>query len=174
MKTMIVYGSKYGTASVYAHKLAQLTKGRCVSYDKVNSLFSYDRIIYVGSIYAGKITGIKEILDVISDHAEIIIVTVGISDPENYKNVAHILNSAKKQLPDAIYKKARFYHLRGALDYRIMSKKDIIMMKMLCLSLKSKSKNKFTDEDKMILDTYGKFIDFTDLSSLNKIINDIK
>ena len=174
MKTIIVYGSHYGTSNVYAHKLSQFIKCKCVASKKVNSLFNYERIIYIGSIYAGKIADIKEILSVMNEKSEFIVITVGIANPENEKNVAHILNSAKKQIPSELFKRTKFYHLRGALDYHSMSLQHKIMMKMMCISLKLKPKNKITDEDRLIIDSYGKSLDFVDFAALKKIADDIK
>ena len=47
------------------------------------------------------------------------------------------------------------------------------MMKALIIKIKRTSNDKKTSEDKMILETYNKKVDFVDLSSLNEILNEI-
>ena len=48
METIIIYGSCYGTAKVYAEALAERLKSEVLPYDKVKEPVGYERIIYVG------------------------------------------------------------------------------------------------------------------------------
>ena len=43
-------------------------------------------------------------------------------------------------------------------------------MKFLCASLKKKPVGRRTAEDTAIIETYGKTVDFTDLSALDRIV----
>ena len=36
MKSLIIYGSQYGTAKAYATKLSEITEIPCVSYEQLN------------------------------------------------------------------------------------------------------------------------------------------
>ena len=90
-KQLIIYGSRYGSARRYAERLAEMTGIPVVEYTKVN----YDRIVYLGSLYAGGVTGLKQTVGKMSPQQELIVATVGLADPTDAANVAHIRQSIK-------------------------------------------------------------------------------
>ena len=59
-----------------------------------------------------------------------VVVTVGLADPEDEKNVRNIRTSAGKQIPDALRKKKEFYHMRGGDVYAKVSFVQRTMMKV--------------------------------------------
>lgn len=58
MKSLIVYGSEYGTTKRYAEKFAEMTDIPVVSYENTGELTEYDTVIHFGGLYAG---GVKEL-----------------------------------------------------------------------------------------------------------------
>ena len=66
--------------------------------------------------------------------------------------------------------KIALFHLRGGIDYGKLGFVHRSMMAMLKRSLGSKSEQDLTDEDRQILATYGKIVDFTDRASVRPII----
>ena len=57
-KQLIIYGSRYGSARRYAERLAEMTGLDAVEYNGVKDLDAYDSIVYLGSLYAGGVTGL--------------------------------------------------------------------------------------------------------------------
>ena len=60
MKSIIIYGSQYGTSKLYAEKLSEMTGIEAVSCDDVKRPAEYEQIIYLGSLYAGGVKGLKK------------------------------------------------------------------------------------------------------------------
>ena len=100
MRTIIVYGSQYGTAKRYAEALAGKTDSEIKSYEEPMDLDAYDIIVFIGALYAGGVPGLKKTFSGIHDlqDKKIVIATVGLADPNDRDNTESIRNSLKKQL----------------------------------------------------------------------------
>ena len=79
-KSLIIYGSCYGSTKRYADKLDELTGIAAVDYKNVENINDYDRIIYLGALYAGGVTGLKKTASKMSPEQELIIATVGLAN----------------------------------------------------------------------------------------------
>ena len=64
---------------------------------------------------------------------ELILLTVGLADPEDPENRKNIKASAQKQIPGWLFQRTRIFHLRGGIDYQKLKFKHKTMMKMLSL-----------------------------------------
>ena len=119
MKTIIIYGSCYGTAKVYAEALAERLKSELLPYDKVKEPAGYERIIYVGGLYASGVMGMARTAKKISADQckKFVLITVGLADPADEKNVQNIRKSALRQIPESLVDKTEFCHLRGGIYY---------------------------------------------------------
>ena len=67
MRTVIVYGSQYGTAKRYAEALAGRTESEIRSCEDLKDLDVYDNIVFIGALYAGGVLGLKKTLSGIHD-----------------------------------------------------------------------------------------------------------
>ena len=89
METVIVYGSCYGTAKIYAETQAEQMKCKVLPYDKVKETDGYETIIYVGGLYAGGGRGMaksgKKISTVMGERFGVI--TGGLVASDGGKNV---------------------------------------------------------------------------------------
>lgn len=119
MKGIVVYGSNYGTTRTYAQELARRTGWPAVDWQQAQKLAEYETVVYLGGLYAGGVVGLKAVLPQLEQAPaqKLVVVTVGVADPAEPENVAHIRASLQKQLPGALYQKAQFAHLRGGIDY---------------------------------------------------------
>ena len=167
---IIIYGSEYGNAKKYAEELSARTGIATVPYKEVKSLNDYDTIVYIGSLYAGGVLGMKKTFAGLTDYKDkqIVIATVGLADPLNKKNTDHIKDEMKKQLADGIYNSAHVFHLRGGIDYSKLSFKHRAMMRFVYNKAK---KEPVTEETKALIETYDKEVDFVDLDTLQPIID---
>ena len=175
MSNIIIYGSHYGTTKQYAKELSRRTNIEAISFKNVKEINNYDNIIYLGGLYAGGVLGMSKTIKKLNNivNKKIIIVTVGLSDPMDEVNKNNIRNNIKKQVSKEIFEKAKIFHLRGGIDYSKLNFKHKTMMKLLYNAVKNLPKEKQTDEDRAMIETYNQKVNFVDFSSLDKIINEI-
>ena len=176
MKSLIIYGSQYGTAKAYATKLSEITEIPCISYENIKDIKDYEQIIYFGGgLYAGGVKGLKNTFRLLKNsNIKTILVTVGLADVNNKENTNNIKASLEKQLEKDIYKNSLIFHLRGGIDYSKLNFKHKTMMKMLYHSLKNKPVESLTQEDKALIETYNTKVDFVDYDSLKQIVEVIQ
>ena len=168
MKGIVVYGSNYGTTRAYAQELARRTGWPAVDWQQAQKLAEYETVVYLGGLYAGGVVGLKKVLPQLEQAPEqkLVVVTVGVADPAEPENVAHIRASLQKQLPGALYQKAQFAHLRGGIDYSRLNFKHRAMMWAMVQMLKKRPPEQQSAEDREIIRTYNQKVDFTDLASV--------
>ena len=174
MKSIIVYGSEYGSTRAYAKRLSELTEIRAVSFQKIKNISEYDKVIYIGGLYAGSAKGLKQTAKNIRADAEVFIITVGLMGCDTEKNKEMLRNQVAKQVPAEIMKRAKRFHLRGAIDYSKMSFKHKAMMKALCTVLKAKPADKRDADSNMIINSYNKKFDLMNFEDLNEIAEVVK
>lgn len=176
MERMIIFGSQYGTARQYAQELSRQTGIPAISYKEAGNADRYQTIVYIGSLYAGGVLGMQKTLKNVHATADkqIFIVTVGLADPEDVKNIQNIRQNIKKQLPKEIFEQAELFHLRGGIDYAKLGFKHKAMMAMLYQKIKSLPEEQKTAEIRAMIDTYNKqvsFVDFGTLDALTRQLN---
>lgn len=166
MESIILYASQYGTSEKYAEKLSEITGIKAVSYDKEKDINKFERVIYLGGLYAGGVKGLKRTLRHLGSNVKFTLITVGLADVSNEENIENIRNSLRRQLPQDIYGKTEIFHLRGGIDYSNLNVKHKIMMKLLYKSVKKTPAEKRTAEAADFLETYNKKTDFVDYDML--------
>lgn len=176
MKSVILYGSRYGSARRYAQELSKQTDIPAVSYQEAPPLSKLETIVYIGALYAGGVLGLTKTLrrQSFGEHQRLVIVTVGLADPDIPQNRENIRNSLQKQILAQLYGRAAVFHLRGAIDYQALSLGHRTMMALLHRSLQKKPAEEWSEEDKALMETYGKQADFVDFASLRPIINEMQ
>ena len=169
---IILFGTTYGSSKLYAEELSKRTGIEARSYDEVSSIDDYDTVVYIGSLYAGGVQGMKKTFSKLTDVGEkkIIIATVGLADPTDLENTKSIKNSIKNQLSNEVYDHATIFHLRGAIDYAKLGFKHKTMMSLLYKKAKNLPEEKKTAEVRAMIDTYNKQVSFIDYESLTPIV----
>ncbi len=176
MSDIIIYGSHYGTTKQYAEELSRRTNIEAIPFKNVREINNYDKIIYLGGLYAGGVLGMSKTLKKLNmtSSKTIILVTIGLADPTDEKNIDNIRNNIKIQIPKEIFEKAKIFHLRGGIDYSKLNFDHKSIMKLLFNAVKNVSKEKQTAENRAMIETYNKKVDFIDFSCLDRIINEIR
>ena len=172
-ESIIIYGSQYGTTRRYAEHLSEMTGIEAVAFKEAKDIDKYERVIFMGALYAGSVMGLKKTVSKMSPKQELIIVTVGLVDPTDQENIAYIRHSIKERVPEYFYDETRIFHLRGAIDYSQLSLKHRMMMAVIHSKISKMPEEKLNAEAKTILATYGKKEDFVDYSSLTAVISAI-
>lgn len=171
MKALITYGSHYGSSEHYARKLAEFTGYPVLPYREAKHTTDYARIIHFGSLYAGGVLGLRQIVSQISPKAELILVTVGLADVQNAENVQHIRNSIRSQVPANVFQHIQIFHLRGAIDYSKLNRKHRAMMALLYAKARRLPDEKKSAETRDMIETYGKQVSFVDDAALHILKN---
>lgn len=172
MKTIIIYGSKYGSGEAYAQALAEKLNLPLLDYRSLKDTKTYDAIICMGSLYAGGVLGLEKTLKVLSssDIKKFFLITVGLADPNNLENRESIRNNICPKLPKSLISKTEIFHLRGSIDYEKLNLIHKVMMKFLYHSVKNSSPEKQNEETKTFIATYKQRVDYVDFKSLDKIV----
>ena len=123
MNGVILYGSHYGSARRYAQALAESTGIVAVPYANAPQLAGKHTIVYVGALYAGGVLGLSKTFRGFSpqEGQTILIVTVGLADPNDPENRANIRTALQRQLSAEVLQRAKLFHLRGGIDYSKLS-----------------------------------------------------
>ena len=176
MNEIIIYGSCYGTAKTYAEALSKMINVAAVSYDRVSGLERYETIIYVGGLYAGGVRGMAKTVKKISTVKckRFVVITVGLADPDDEKNVKNIRKAALRQIPKPLADRTEFYHLRGGIDYEKLSFKHRMMMKMLYEQVKKQPVGEQDADTRAMIETYGQKVSFVDLACLDNIVKKLE
>lgn len=174
-KTIVIFESKYGSTKRYAEWISQTLSCPLLERKNVRSqdLSQSDIIIYGGGLYAGGVSGIKLLTQnwkLLSDK-KVILFTCGLADPKDSANVAHIREALGKTLSPKMLKKIHIFHLRGGIDYSKLNFIHKSMMSMLRKMLLKKEASSLSAEDKQLLETYGKVVDFTDSQSIQPLVD---
>ena len=159
----IVYSSVYGSSKAYAEALASRF-GAIAEDVKDAELGNAEIVVHFGGLYAGTVSGLKKVYRAIPENAELIVVTVGLADPGYGDNKRKIESDVSKIIPPG---RARLFHVRGRMDYSVLSAKHRAMMWMLVKWIKSH--NYDDPQNRQLVETYGDVIDFVDFGMLDDI-----
>ena len=94
-RAIIIYGSYYGSTKRYAGHLSEMTGIETVAFKEAKDIDKYERVIFMGALYAGSVLGLKKTVSKMSPKQKLIIVTVGLVDPTDPENIAYIRHSIK-------------------------------------------------------------------------------
>ena len=169
---IIIFGSLHGATKRYAERLAEMTGIKAVDYKDLKDAGPFDRVIYMGAIYARGIVGLKKTLGRITSAKELFIVTVGMVDPEDKVFFDSFREALKAQVPAQFFDEKKLFHLRGAIDYSQLELKYRILMKMMYSQALKMPEEQLTPEFKAVLAvlaTYGQTVDFVDFEALKPV-----
>lgn len=173
MKTIILYGSEYGTTRRYAEKLAQLTGIPAVDCTAAGDLRGYERVVYLGGLYAGGVKGFKRTVKRLPTGVKLILVTVGLADVTDQENLRNIQSAVQRKLPPALFANTALFHLRGGIDYSRLSPLHRTMMTLLYNKARRLPEEKKTAEIRAMIETFNQKVDFVNFDSLRPIVEAI-
>lgn len=174
-KAVVIFESKYGSTKRYAEWIAEGLS--CPIFErkkfKPQNLANYEIIIYGGGLYAGGVNGIKLITqnwNVLSNK-KVILFTCGIANPADSENVSNIRKSLARVLSPEMLEHICLFHFRGGIDYSRLTFIHKSMMSMLRKMLLEKEEHTLSEEDRRLLETYGKCVNYTDRNSIESLID---
>ncbi|CDZ74266.1 hypothetical protein ING2D1G_0065 [Peptoniphilus sp. ING2-D1G] len=175
MNTVVVYASEYGSTKTYAETLAKKLVCPCYEYKNFNSAVDYDNIIFGGPIYSENVIGLKEIFKYNYDFSDknLIIFSCGLLSPCNEENQYKLKENILKSVPNRYYKNLKMFFLPGKIDYSKLSFTHRITMRFIYSMLLNKKKE-LNKSEKSIIYSFGEFLDLTDNTRLDEIIDYVK
>lgn len=174
MKTLIIYGSQYGSTKRYAEHLSEMTGIEAVDYKTAKEISGYERIVFMGGMYAGGVLGLKKTVGKMTGNQKLVIVTVGVTDTNETEYFSKIRESIKAKIPVGLYNEENIFHLRGAIDYSQLDLKHRLMMSMFHKMVLKMPESERTADAKAMLETYGQKADFIDFGALEQIVPLVK
>lgn len=173
--TVVIFQSKYGSTKKYAEWIAEeldcdLVEGKKATLELLEK---YETIIYGGGLYASGINGISFITNHFNKIKEknVVIFTVGLANPNIKEQFKPIID---KNFTMEMQGKFKIFHLRGGIDYKRLSFTHKGMMALLVKIVRKKSDEELTDEDRMMLSTYGDIVDFSDRATIAPLVAYVK
>ena len=163
-KTAVTFSSRYGSSRLYAQEFARQMNLPIVSLETIDE--DTDILVYFGGLYAGNVRGLAKCIRHLPSQTRLVLVTVGIADPDDETNRNNIMKTVARQT-ETVKERCTVLHLRGALDYTVMSVRHRLMMKALVTMIRKKGNP--SEEDRMIVSTSGERTDYTDLRTLEKV-----
>jgi menaquinone-dependent protoporphyrinogen IX oxidase len=166
----VIYKTKYGTTKQYAEWIAEELEAPLfeITNIKPSQLMEYNAVVFGGGLYAGGILGVSFVAQ--NPCKSLVVFTVGLADPNNTDYKQLINKNFKQELLPQI----KFFHLRGGIDYGKINFVDKTLMYMLKKKLSKKDEADLSVEDKGIINTYGKKVDFTNRSTIVPLINYVR
>lgn len=169
-KTVVIYGSKYGSAKRYAEWIAEELAADLFEFTEISAdeMAEYETIIYGGSLYAVGILGldlIKKNFDSIKDK-KIIVFSVGASParPEAVDSVR------KHNFTEEMMKSVTHFHLRGAFDFSKLSLFHKFLMWLMKMSILRKRPENRTEDEKGLLESFSNPADFKSKEAIRPVI----
>ncbi len=172
-KIAVIYKSKYGATKRYAGWIALKLEADLYEVSDIvrKDLNDYDTIIYGGPLYIGKIKGIKFITNNYEyiKEKKVYLFMVGMREfDEDYIN-----STLENNIPKEIIDNIETFYFRGKMNYQELSLKDKILMTGLRVRISNKKQSDRSNDDKMILETIDKSIDYIDKKSVDILLNNV-
>ena len=166
----VIYKSIYGTTKRYAEWIAEDLDASLFGASSIKpaQLMDYDVVVYGGGLYAGGIIGSKLVTK--NPCKSLVVFTVGLATPEHTDYTELLSRSfTAEQL-----EKTKLFHLHGGMDYKNLS-----MIHRAMMAFKKKESEKIpaaerTGDDRMLLDTYGERVDFTDRAAIKPLVDYVR
>ena len=171
MKNIVVYESRYGSTEKYAKWIGEELNCKVSKLKdiKIDELQKYDNIIFGGWLHAGSIKGFKEIrrhFDKLKNKNFILFyVGLNIMDEKTHEEIK------KKNFENMDIKD---FYLRGAFNYKHLTRTDKFMMDMLKKMIKKQSEEEMDENTKGMLAAYDTPIDFTNKDHIKPIIEAVE
>ena len=169
-KVAVIYKSHYGTTRRYAKWISEELGAELFEEPGVRpeQLMEYDIIVYGGGLYAGGVAGSKLVAK--NPCKSLVVFTVGLANPE-LTDFSEILS---KNFTPEQQEQIKVFHLRGGIDYGKLSTVHRVMMAAMKKLTEKAPVAERTDDDHLLLETYGTKIDFTDKESITALVEYVR
>lgn len=177
MGTIIIYKSKTGYTKKYAEWIAEELSADISELSKItmNTLKTYDVIIFGGGLYAVGINGVKVIKQGLTQlkGKKITVFATGVS-PWRKEAVDEVRN---QNFSPEEQEHIQFFYLRGGFEFSRLNSVDKILMILLKWKIKSKKelfRKRLTLDETGMLAAYENPVDFSKRKYIDEIVEYVK
>lgn len=170
MKSIVVYSSKTGFTKKYAEMISEELCCSAITIDeaKKQDLTAYDQLIYGGSLYASGVLGLKKFLGMMGQIEFEKVAVFGVGATSYNENLIDEL--IKKNYPKGKPENHRFFYLRGGFNYNKLNSVDKFLMGMMKKNIEKKKEEDLTEDDKGLLASFDKPVDFVSKDFIKDIL----
>jgi len=176
MKAIVIYTSTTGFTKKHAEWIAEDLGAEAIEAGslakagalRAGLLSSYDVVIYGGSLHAVGIRGLKKFkpyLPALSGKKVIVFAVGATPDRKDVPEEVLAANFSPEERG-----RIRFFYLRGGFDYAKLGLGDKLLMTLLKLKLKSKATDERSPDERGMLASYAKPVDFTRRAYLDELV----
>ena len=169
-----MYYSENGTTKRYAEWIAEALNGDLYDIKNINSnMFSgYDAIILGSPILGVSIKGLNILsknYSLIKDK-KIVFYACGIEDMSNDMVTNRIRGYIEKEVPNELFQQIKIFFLRGGFDHYKLNLKYRLLFWIAKKKIDKKPVEKLTIDERLVMETYGKNLDFTNKENIKAIV----
>jgi len=173
-KILVMYYSENGTTKRYAEWLAAELSGDLYDIKNVKSdmLSDYDVLILGSPLLGGAIKGLNiftKNYGLIKDK-KLVFYACGIEDMSNEMITNRIRGYVEKAVPDELFQQMKIFFLRGGFDHYKLSLKYRLLFWLAKKKIDKTPVEKLTVDDNLVIETYGKKLDFTSKENVKPIV----
>jgi menaquinone-dependent protoporphyrinogen IX oxidase len=170
MKTIVIYTSTTGFTKKYAEWIAAELDAELVELKKLRAgaLSSYDVVIYGGSLHAVGIKGLAKFKPYLPALAGKKVIVFAVGATPDRKDVPEEVLAANFSPEER--ERIRFFYLRGGFDYAKLGLVDKLLMTLLKLKLKRKKADERSPDERGMLASYDKPVDFTRRAHIAELV----
>jgi len=173
-KVLVMYYSENGTTKRYAEWIAEALNGDLYDIKNINSnMFSgYDAIILGSPILGVSIKGLNILsknYSLIKDK-KIVFYACGIEDMSNDMVTNRIRGYIEKEVPNELFQQIKISFLRGGFDHYKLNLKYRLLFWIAKKKIDKKPVEKLTIDERLVMETYGKNLDFTNKENIKAIV----
>ena len=173
-KVLVMYYSVNGTTKRYAEWIAEELKGDLYNIKDIKSdmLSGYDMLILGSPILAGNIKGLSiftKNYSLIKDK-KLVFYACGIEDMSNDMVTNRIRGYIEKEVPNELFQQIKIFFLRGGFDHYKLNLKYRLLFWIAKKTIDKKPVEKLTIDERLVIETYGKNLDFTNKENIKPIV----
>lgn len=169
MKRAVIYESKTGFTKKYAEWLATALSADLLPLSNLtaNHLLGYDVLIFGGGLYAGGINGLKQFRALINaDNPPRVVYFATGATPKRENVVPELILQNFQHDGEAV----PLFYVRGGFNYAALGLMDRFLMTILKLKIKSKKEADRSPDEKGMLATYSRPVDFSNQKDIEPIV----
>ena len=173
-KVLVMYYSENGTTKRYAEWIAEVLNGDLFDIKNINSnmLSGYNLIILGSPILGGPIKGLSILsknYNLIKDK-KLVFYACGIEDMSSEMVTNRIKGYIEKEIPNELFQQIKIFFLRGGFNHYKLNLKYRLVFWIAKKKMGKKPVEKLTIDEKLVIETYGKNLDFTNKENVKPIV----
>lgn len=169
--SLIVYASKKGTSKQYALLLSEITKVHVVDVESIQYANPYEKMIFIGPMYSGKIHGLKQFTAAVplDENCELLVGVVGAHNPRNSEVIEQAERAVMNALPTHV-RQISVHLLRGNYKHSKLTMMERVLMFGVKKKIEAAKPEEISVYEREMLQFLGQDVNFFDVKYLDPLI----